>query len=123
LSRLLFILSLIAVLSGPLLRAAEGADDLSRSLAELGRPPLFEEADGGVGDDQADSVIGRAVRYEPVSAGVLSWDVCGTIGCLNSLVVALPFFVPGILASRRNRRSSLPLAASQRQAWLQLFLF
>jgi hypothetical protein len=123
LSRLLFYLSLIAILSGPLLRAAEGADDLSRSLAELGRPPLFEEADGGVGDDQGDSVIERAVRFEPAFARVLSWDVWATIGRPKSLVVAPPPFVPDILASQGNRQGSLPLGASHRQAWLQLFLF
>jgi hypothetical protein len=119
----LFYLSLIAVLSGPLLRAAEGADDLSRSLAELGRPPLFEEADGGIGDDQGDSIIGTGLRFEPAPAGVLSWDVWATTGCPQSPIVAPRPFVPDGLASQGNRRSSLPLRASHRQAWLQLFLF
>jgi hypothetical protein len=45
------LLSLIAALSGPFLRQAEGAEDLARSLAELGCAPLVEEVDGGVGDD------------------------------------------------------------------------
>jgi hypothetical protein len=50
-TRLLFLLSLTAVLSGPLLREAEGADHLSRSLAELRMQGQLETVDGGVGDD------------------------------------------------------------------------
>jgi hypothetical protein len=57
---MLLSLSLIAALSGPLLRQAEGADDLIRSLAELGCPPLLEEADGGVGDDPGATILSKA---------------------------------------------------------------
>jgi hypothetical protein len=50
---MLLSLSLVAAPSGPLLRQAEGADDLIRSLAELGCLPLLEAADGEVvGSDQ-----------------------------------------------------------------------
>jgi hypothetical protein len=59
-SRLLLSLSLIAALSGPLLRQAEGAEDLIRSLAELGSPALLEEADGGVGDDSGATILPNA---------------------------------------------------------------
>jgi hypothetical protein len=50
-SRLFGWLALIAALSGPLLRHAEAADDLARSLAELREPASTEETDGGVGDE------------------------------------------------------------------------
>jgi hypothetical protein len=56
-SRIFLSLSLIAALSGPLLRQAEGAADLARSLAELGCPALLEEADGGVGDDSGSTIL------------------------------------------------------------------
>ena len=53
--RILSWICLVATLSGPLLREAEGAEDLARSLAELGHGPLIEEVDGGVGDDSLGS--------------------------------------------------------------------
>jgi hypothetical protein len=52
---------LIAVFSGPLLRQAEGALDLTRSLAELGCPPLVEELDGGVGDDAGSTILSSRI--------------------------------------------------------------
>jgi hypothetical protein len=55
--RTLLLCGLIAAVSGPLLRQAEGADDLARSLAELGDPPLVEGVDGGVGDDSGAAVV------------------------------------------------------------------
>ena len=54
---ILRVASLVAVLSGPLLRESEGAEDLIRSLAELGCPPLCEEIDGGVGDEPGSGIL------------------------------------------------------------------
>ena len=67
-ARMFLSLSLIAVLSGPLLRQAEGAGDLIRSLAELGCPPVLEEVDGGVGDDSGAMILSPA-------AGAMPWSM------------------------------------------------
>jgi hypothetical protein len=69
--RILVWLGLLAALSGPLLRQAEGAEDLVRSLAELGCPPLVEETDGGVGDDAGAAVLRGAhgLRFQPHCCG------------------------------------------------------
>lgn len=61
-SRLMFPIALIAALSGTPLRQAEAAHDLARTIAELDRGSLVEEADGGVGDD---AHIALAVPVEP----------------------------------------------------------
>ena len=65
-ARMFLSLSLIAVLSGPLLRQAEGAGDLIRSLAELGCPPVLEEVDGGVGDDSGAMILSPAAGAHAV---------------------------------------------------------
>jgi hypothetical protein len=58
--RAFLLLSLAATLSGPFLRQSEGAEDLVRSLGELGCPPLVEETDGGIGDDSGAAVLSTA---------------------------------------------------------------
>ena len=57
LMRILAWICLVATVSGPFLREAEGAEDLVRSLAELGCALLVEEVDGGVGDDSGATII------------------------------------------------------------------
>ena len=54
--RVWWILGLLLLLFGPLLRVAEAADDLARELAQTRQAAGFEERDGGVGDDPADSI-------------------------------------------------------------------
>jgi hypothetical protein len=57
--RVAWILGLLLLLFGPLLRGAEAADDLARELAQTRQAEGLQEPDGGVGDDPADSI--RAV--------------------------------------------------------------
>ncbi|MCA1685337.1 MAG: hypothetical protein LC745_05015 [Planctomycetia bacterium] len=61
-SRLMFLLSLIAALSGTPLRQTEAAHDFAGSVAELGCGDVIEVADGGVGDDSGDTIRGDAFR-------------------------------------------------------------
>jgi hypothetical protein len=111
LSRTLVILALAATLSGPLLRAAEGADDLARSLGELGQPPLIEEVDGGVGDDSGAAVLadrrllphGRITQGRAPRMGLLSVLTSPSLGCLPQFRSVLRG-EPGSNASQGGRR-------------------
>lgn len=63
--RLICLLSLIATLTGPLLRLTEASDDWRRAIASAGSGTHLAEVDGGVGDDsgvtiQADDTHKRA---------------------------------------------------------------
>jgi hypothetical protein len=121
LARIFLLLSLVAVLSGPLLRAAEGADDLVRSLAELDRPPLMEDVDGGVGDDSGAAIysvderllVDRQSQRNP--AGWSIAEVNPAIARLNQ-----PLSSPSLFASEPFLGAA---DASTRQAWFQRFLF
>jgi hypothetical protein len=119
-SRILLSLSLIAALSGPLLRQAEGADDLIRSLSELGCPPLLEEADGGVGDDSGATILSKVPGSD---AGVMD-----SPDLLPAVAVELPARFPSppdadalSLDSRQGPPRSEGTPA--RLARLQRFLF
>lgn len=54
--RCLYLLSLITILTATPLRLAEAAEDLARSLSELGHGVNLEEVDGGVGDDSGATI-------------------------------------------------------------------
>jgi hypothetical protein len=116
---LLLAFSLIAVLAGPLLREAEAAEDLNRSLAELGCPPLCEEADGGVGDESGSTIL--TDRLAPPA---------GHDASIPALVPAALDFVtrnPDLsLASRRARpddwHPSGAVDGQDRLAWYQILL-
>lgn len=120
LARILLLLSLIAILSGPLLRAAE-ADDLVRSLAELERPPLMEDVDGGVGDDSGAAIysvderllVDRQSQGNPVGWSIA--EVNPAIARFNQPYSSLSFFASGPFLEAGD--------ASTRQAWFQRFLF
>jgi hypothetical protein len=60
--RLMFLLSLIAALTGTMLRQAEAADDLARGLGQLASGNLVEESDGRVGDDSGETIKGETGR-------------------------------------------------------------
>ena len=53
----MFLLCLIAALSGTPLRQAEAADDFARSIAEFGQGDVIQTIDGGVGDDTEASIL------------------------------------------------------------------
>jgi hypothetical protein len=116
--RLLFLLCLLAALTGTPLRQAEAANDLARSLAELDDGDLIEEVDGGVGDDSGVTVQEAANDRALVDASILratDWLIAPP---------ALDQPLPGVIAGRQGDRAIQLLArSSRRHAWLQCFLF
>jgi hypothetical protein len=61
----MFLLSLIAALTGTPLRVAEAAHDLAACVADLGDGDSLEAPDGGVGDDSA-ATIKSEVAHAPL---------------------------------------------------------
>ena len=101
--RALVLLSLLAALAGTPLRLAEAAEDLARSLAELGRGVNLEEIDGGVGDDSG-AVIKVEVVHHPTPD-------------LSTPPVAGPFAAP-VAIFRPIPSADRPMGAARRFAWL-----
>jgi hypothetical protein len=118
---ILLTMSLFAALSGPLMRAAEGADDLARSLAELGCPPLLEETDGGVGDDSGTAVLtaNSGVLDGTITYHICTWSLYGATGWTDQ---GSQLGWVASLSARRVSRSGA-LGSPLRFAWLQRFLF
>jgi hypothetical protein len=115
----MFVLCLIAALSGTPLRQAEAADDFARSMIELGHEGVIETLDGGVGDDIEVSIL---------KAGSDTHVLATTV----QLAMTDVDFTPMVLASslpnidsrgQADRLSLLPASSARRLAWLQCFLF
>jgi hypothetical protein len=114
-SRLVFLLGLLAAVAGTPLRQAEAADDLARALAELGDGNVIEPVDGGVGDDAGDTI-----KADPSHAPLLP-----------AVADALPAAPPGdarpcpgpFLRSRAGHKGPPPASPPRRLALLQCFLF
>jgi len=115
----MFLLCLIAALSGTPLRQAEAASDFARSLGELRQGTLFETIDGGVGDDQEESILKAGGDTHSLAATIL-------------LEITVVDFTPSVSVSslpkiggRRHgdELGLLPASSSRRMAWLQCFLF
>jgi hypothetical protein len=120
--RLLLLMGLAAALSGPFLRQSEAAEDLVRSLGELGCPPLVEETDGGVGDDSGAAVLSAAkvllggARSHREQAPALAVPPFPPV--LGWLRVLSPFRPPGGHFLNAQTGSTL-----LRLRWLQRFLW
>jgi hypothetical protein len=115
----MFLLCLIAAVSGTPLRQAEAADDFARSISERAQGNVIETIDGGVGDDTEASILTAGSDSHLPSA-------------LSLLAMADVHFLPRITASslpnigdgRQADRSGLQAASSARWfAWIQCFLF
>jgi hypothetical protein len=118
--RTLVILGLAATLCGPILRAVEGADDLSRSLAELGQPPLMEEVDGGVGDDSGAAVLkdrGRLPLGPDRSEVASRWSALDRSERLEHKLLFTMVSIEGGVPESKACRTGLRLA------WIGRFLF
>jgi hypothetical protein len=119
--RVLAWICLVATLSGPFLREAESAEDLARSLAELGSGPLVEEVDGGVGYDSGATILAAK------QAVTITFELTGFLGELVADARGLRGLVD-ILSHRFSSLSLLafprgPAATPLRFAWLARFLF
>jgi len=113
LRRLMFLLSLVAALTGTPLRIAETAHDIACALAESGGGDVIEVPDGGVGDD-SDATI----KPDSIPAFV-------TI--LFAVLLFLCFFLAPqtswrVLQRRADRPPRLIASLSQRLALLECFL-
>ena len=116
----MFLLCLIAALSGTPLRQAEAANDFARSFGELwARASVIETIDGGVGDDAEASILKAGGDTHSLPATIL-------------LAMADVHFTSPILASslpnigdrrRADLLGVLPASSARRFAWLQCFLF
>ena len=111
--RLMFALSLIAILTATPLRLAEAAEDLARSLAELGNGVNLEEVDGGVGDDS-----GATIKADVVD-GVSSF---GSVDWLAELPGPACSVVPRVILRPDDSRADPTTNSARRRAWLQRFL-
>lgn len=112
--RLLFLLSLIAALTGTPLRQAEAAHDFVCSLAELDGGDIIEEIDGGVGDDSG-ATIQRVVAHTQMILSVTE--------ALPTLIGSGPVPRRPFPAGRSNTTFPSRLPPSNRLALLQCFLF
>jgi hypothetical protein len=115
----MFLLCLIAALSGTPLRQAEAADDFARWIGELGQGDVIETLDGGIGDDTEVSIVKVGSDTHFLGATIL-------------LARADVYFTPLIPASslpnigdrsRADILGLLPPSSARRFAWLQCFLF
>jgi len=115
----MFLLCLIAALSGTPLRQAEAANDFARSFGESGQGDVIETIDGGVGDDKEASILKASGDTHSLVAPILLAlaEVCFT--------PAIPVSsLPNVDDRRRAKLSgSPPVRSDRRFAWLQCFLF
>jgi hypothetical protein len=113
LRRLMFLLSLVAALTGTPLRLAEAAHDIACALAESGGGDVIEVPDGRVGDD--------------LDVALKSDSVLAFVTILFAVLIVLCFF-PAPRTSRRvlQRRADRPprwiASLPQRLALLECFL-
>jgi len=114
----MFLLCLIAALSGTPLRQGEAASDFARSLAESEGGQIVEMIDGGVGDDSGATILNASGDTHSAPATIPA----SADGMVPPLVSGLS---PSVTDDRRraNRTAWLTAGPVPRQAWLQCFLF
>jgi hypothetical protein len=113
LRRLMFLLSLVAALTGTPLRLAEAAHDMACALAESGGGDVIEVPDGGVGDDS--------------DATIKSDSILAFVTILFAVLIFLCFFLAPqtswrVLQRRADRPPRLVASLPQRLALLECFL-
>ncbi len=116
---MMFLLCLIAALSGTPLRQAEAANDLARSLAESGQGDAIEPIDGGVGDDKEASILKTGDDTHSLSATILP------VTAAPSFILPIPASsLPNIGDRRLARVTVVPSRRHDRRfVLLQCFLF
>ena len=115
----MFLLCLIAALSGTPLRQAEAASDFTRSLGVVGKSSTIETIDGGVGDDTEVCILKAGGDTQSLPAPI---PLAMADGRYTSLTPAS--FLPGIgVRQPVDLLGLLPACATRRLAWLQCFLF
>jgi hypothetical protein len=115
----MFLMCLIAALSGTPLRQAEAASDFARSLSELDEGHSIEMIDGGVGDDSGATILKVGGDSRALRAMI-------PMAMLDGLLVPPPAALSLSGSGHRHpaeRVETLPACSSRRHAWLQCFLF
>jgi hypothetical protein len=117
------VFGLALVLSGPLLRQAEAADDLIRSLHALRDPgQTLAEVDGGVGDDKGEMTPKAHAGHDPAPAEGSPRDLWDANSCLDLLTLDPSLLARPHAAPRPGQVPWPPDGAAARLAWLQVFL-
>jgi hypothetical protein len=115
----MFLMCLIAALSGTPLRQVEAANDFARWLADLADDHGIETVDGGVGDDSGDTIL--KIGCDPDS-----------LGAMTPLKTAAGFLSPHLPPSRGptaghrcppDSVATLPTGSFRQHVWFQCFLF
>jgi hypothetical protein len=115
----MFLLCLIAALSGTPLRQAEAANDFVRSFGEIGQGDVLQTVDGGIGDDMELSILKARGDTQSLQATML----------LAMSVVHFTPLIPASFLPKIGDRGPvdllglLPTSSARRFAWLQCFLF
>ena len=115
----MFLLCLIAALSGTPLRQAEAADDFARAFGECGQGDALHTVDGGVGDDKEVSILKAGGDTQSLPATILL-----STADFNFASLLPASFLPKFGGRRHADVSGLlPVSSARRFAWLQCFLF
>jgi hypothetical protein len=115
----MFLLCLIAALSGTPLRQAEAAGDFARTRAELGQDHV-ETIDGGVGDDAELAVLEDGSH---ASAYQAMMPLAAAEGLLPPLLPSISSSGLGPRCPSGPAATLPPPGSGHRHAWLQCFLF
>jgi len=115
----MFLLCLIAALSGTPLRQSEAANDFARVFGEFGHGDVIETIDGAVGDDEEASILKAGGDTHSLAATIIL-AVADVYFMLPVPVSSLPSM--GV-RRRTDRSRSVVASFDRRFAWLQCFLF
>ena len=116
-STFLVYVTLVLALGSPPMRLAEAADDLARTVEEIGQGAGVEMIDGGVGDDAGESL--RAVSH--LELDLFGFSPLGPAEPASFGVVNLPFWLVTLEPGEPPPQVAMPPA--RRGAWLQRFRF
>jgi hypothetical protein len=120
----MFLLCSIAALSGTPLRQVEAASDFVRGLgAPRDTRDILVEPDGGVGDDQNETIRQAGVGHHLALLVCVSLDSWAATDYPSLPILAVLLLDGSAPAPVEERAPWPPPGAARRQAWLQLYLF
>jgi hypothetical protein len=115
---MMFVMCLIATLSGTPLRQAEAAGDFARFVADLEGCPDIDDIDGGVGDDSGATILNARSDSQSLQP-MMTLPLTDSVQLL--LRVKSPTGTTSQLAT--DRVAMLSVGSVQKHAWLECFLF
>ena len=114
----MFVMCLIAALSGTLLRQAEAANDFARCVAEFEDDQNIETIDGGVGDDLGSTIL--KARGPHTLQAMLPPTMMDGFVTVNLSTVLLPSLWH---RNAPDRVTTLSAGSVRKHVWLACFLF